>query len=82
MIETKAIEADNKVVHPKDDLGKDSICKCCEDHKITKMAMIRGSGYELRNILPKWFSGLGAKDIISHDQSESEGNVTIIIFYR
>lgn len=58
------------------------VCECCLEHEVEKFAMIRASGHELRNIFPKWFKGLGAKEVISHQQSESEGNVTLTILYR
>lgn len=81
-IQTKELHTDNAVEHTKDEAGKDTTCPCCKTHEVTKVAMIRASGYELRNILPNWFKGLGAKTIISHEQSESEGNVTLTVFYR
>jgi len=63
--------------------GNELLCSCCkENHKVYKFAMVRASGYELRNLLPAWFANLGALEIVSHFQSESEGNVTFTVCYR
>ena len=45
-------------------------------------AMIRKSPYSLYLNVEEWFNKLEAKDILSHAQSESDGNVTISVFYR
>jgi len=80
-METKKLETDNAL--PPIPVAKaGEHCGCCKTHETIKLAMIRGSGYELRNILPAWFKGLGAKTIMSSAQSESEGNVTITVYYR
>lgn len=86
-METKTLDTDTKANGPtvlavdKDGIGAD-LCKCCEDHETIKMSMLFGSKYEIRNNVPKWFAGLGLKELISHTQSESDGNVTITIIYR
>jgi len=46
------------------------------------MAVIRRSPHSLYLDVNRWFMGLGAKTILSHAQSESDGNITITIFYR
>lgn len=87
-IETREMHTTNKIepakvnMEHKDGKVTEHLCDCCKSHNEIKMSMIRGSGYELRNVLPKWFQGLNARELISHEQSESEGNVTITIFYR
>lgn len=86
-IPVRELKTDSKAEMPTpvgemDKDGEVAVCECCETHEVVKLAMIRASGYELRNILPMWFKGLAAKKIISHTQSESEGNVTIIVTYQ
>lgn len=84
MITKKELLTDNSnpgnVLSPEN--AEPVVCKCCENHEVTKLAMIAASRWELRNIIPAWFKGLGAREIISHNQSESEGNVTLTVFYR
>lgn len=46
------------------------------------MAMIRRSPHSMYFDLPKWFMSLGITKVLSHAQSESDGNLTITVFYR
>lgn len=81
-IEVKKVVAEGKPVAVLDEDKKPVYCQCCIDHKVNKMAMIRGSAFELRTLLQPWFSSLGAKEIISHAQSESDGNLSVSVTYR
>lgn len=82
-IEIKTITAETKPVQvgtTKDE--KPVLCKCCMTHDLIKMAMIRGSAFELKSVLPGWFASLGASEILSHAQSESDGNLSVSVYYR
>lgn len=46
------------------------------------MAVIRRSPHSLFNDIAKWFTSLGIKQVLSHCQSESDGNITITVFFR
>lgn len=82
-IETKTVIAENEPVKiDETHEHKPVYCKCCVDHKVVKMALIRGSAFELRTLLPQWFASLGLKEILSHAQSESDGNLSVSITYR
>lgn len=46
------------------------------------MAVIRRSGHGLGIDGPKWFTSLGIKTVLHQSQSESDGNITLVITYR
>lgn len=46
------------------------------------MAVIRRSGHGIGVDGPKWFASLGIKTVLSHSQSESDGNITLVVIYR
>jgi hypothetical protein len=46
------------------------------------MAMIRRSPHSMYIDINKWFMSLGISKVLSHAQSESDGNLTITIFFR
>lgn len=62
--------------------GRELTCKCCKDHSEAKMVVIRRSASSLFMGLPTLFETLGAKEILSHAQSESDGNITISVIYK
>ena len=45
-------------------------------------AMIRRSPHSMYLDINKWFLSLGISKVLSHAQSESDGNLTISVFYR
>ncbi len=47
-----------------------------------KFAYIRRTPQSLYADVEKWINSLGAKEIISHQQSESDGYLTLTVFYR
>lgn len=46
------------------------------------LAILRRSGHAMAVDAPKWFMTLGVKTILSQSQSESDGNITLIITFR
>lgn len=46
------------------------------------MAVIRRSGHGLSIDGPKWFASLGIKTVLYQSQSESDGNITLVVTYR
>lgn len=80
--EIRETRAESKPVTVDHKDGKPVHCKCCLNHNTIKLAMLRGSAFELRARLPEWFESLGAKEILSHAQSESDGNLSVSITYR
>jgi len=46
------------------------------------MGVIRRSGHGLGVDGPKWFASLGVKTVLHQSQSESDGNITLVIIYR
>ena len=46
------------------------------------MALIRRSGHAMSQDVAKWFMSLGITKVLSHAQSESDGNLTVTVFYR
>jgi hypothetical protein len=46
------------------------------------MSVIRRSGHGLSVDGPKWFVSLGIKTVLQQSQSESDGNITLVITYR
>jgi hypothetical protein len=47
-----------------------------------KMAVKRCSPFEMEKVINDWFKKLAAREIVQLGQSQSEGNVTICLFYR
>jgi hypothetical protein len=45
-------------------------------------AMIRRSPHSMYLDINKWFLNLGISKVLSHAQSESDGNITISVFFR
>lgn len=48
----------------------------------TKMAFIRRTPSTLYMDIEKWVNSLGINEIISHQMSESNGYITITLFYK
>lgn len=46
------------------------------------LGILRRSGHAMAVDGPAWFFSLGAKQILAQSQSESDGNITLIITYR
>lgn len=46
------------------------------------IGVLRRSGHGLGIDGPKWFTGLGVKTLLAQSQSESDGNITLVITYR
>lgn len=46
------------------------------------LGILRRSGHAMAVDGPNWFLGLGAKTILAQSQSESDGNITLIITFR
>lgn len=47
-----------------------------------KFAMIRRDPSTLFSELPAWLNTLNISEVLSHQQSESNGNLTVSLFYR
>ena len=45
-------------------------------------AIIRRSPHSLYLDVQKWFDSLGVKTVLSSAQSESDGNITLSVWYR
>ena len=79
IIEQKPVVVEQGINTPKDDV----LCDCCKrDHRQIRMAVIRKSPHMMFQDVAKWFNGLGAKEVLSHNQTESNGNITLTVFYR
>lgn len=46
------------------------------------LGILRRSGHAMAVDGPKWFLSLGIKTVLAQSQSESDGNITLIITYR
>lgn len=46
------------------------------------MGILRRSGHGFSVDGPKWFASLGIKTVLHQSQSESDGNITLVIIYR
>jgi hypothetical protein len=46
------------------------------------LGILRRSGHGMSVDGPKWFASLGIKTVLFQSQSESDGNITLVITYR